>query len=136
MERGLLRHPGRAPHAGAAQEVHEHGLRLVVEVVGQGNHVAGDLPEDRVPRLARRGFQALARFADLYSVNGQRHFPGSAKLRAEPRPLVGIAREAVMDMHRGQLQPGKALQDVEQDDRIQAAGQADGNTQSSGPPLP
>ncbi len=99
--------------------------------MGQGDFLSGNLPENLVARAPRGGLQALAGFFNSYFSDCKRHAPALAELATERRPCVGVRAQSVVDVHRGELVAlGSlaALEEVQQDDRIDAAGQADGQT--------
>ena len=99
-------HAGRAAGTGAAGQVHQHRLCLVVHVVGQGDEVRAKLgleaPQLFIAQPSRRRFQAFPSLARL-----RRHIQaGAAKRYVQPlaqRPAErGVFRavrpDAVVDV--------------------------------------
>ena len=122
MEARALRHATGPTRSGAAQQVHQHGLGLVVELVSQREHVEGQLGERRIARRAGSGFQALPAFGDAHAAHRERHLQPLAQCAAEARPAVGVRAQAVMDVRRRHLLA--LCQRVQQHHRIDAAGEA------------
>jgi hypothetical protein len=120
----VLRHPARAARPGAAQQIHQHGLGLVVEVVGQRDDLRLVLPESCIARFARRGLQPLSCPADPDTHDFERNPELSAERATKLGPRVRVGAQAVMDVNRGDR---AILQLVQQNDRIDAAGERDGN---------
>src|SRR4029077_7579169 len=80
------RHAARAARAGAAQQVHQHRLGLVVEVVRERDAIRLRFAERLVACFARGGFEAFAFSNDPNFFDGQRHCKALAELAAEGGP--------------------------------------------------
>jgi len=137
-------HPSQPPRTGAAQEVQQHGLCLIVEVVAdrdpRGPLLVGHLFEKAVAhdpgrvlarsppqRLPCPGIRALDRRRD------------PERLAVAPHELGRLRRlrppQAVVKMRRVQLRPiqrTQAHQEVQQHHRIDAAGDRDDDPVPSG----
>jgi hypothetical protein len=124
------RHCRCALDARTAQQLQQHGFRLVVGMVRQRDEISGMPGQGRVAQLARGRFDAviIAQRRDVHAFDLQRDAVSRAKLDAEIRPGVGIGADAVMDVQGGKA-PFEAwreeMQQVQQHDRIHAAAQAD-----------
>jgi hypothetical protein len=64
------RHAARPGRAGAAQQVHQHRLGLVVQVVRQEDDLEGGLLQDAVAGRPRRRLEPLARLRDAHAPHG------------------------------------------------------------------
>ncbi len=121
---------------GAAQELQQQRLGLVVGMVRDRDDVGIGRGERGVARGTRRRLEALAgRPRDPRPVHRQRDRPARALGGAELGPGVGIRREAVVDVQGGhgdrQLARERG-QRVEQHHRIAAARQRDGDGEAPG----
>jgi len=131
-QQDLASEPARRPHrrraarARAAQQVEEHGLGLVVELVRERDRVRAQPREHRAARLARRRLEAPARLRHADAAHGERHAPVAAQLPAEARPGVGVRAQPVVHVHRAQgvaVARREFAQQVKEDHRIDAAGE-------------
>src|SRR5688572_2494629 len=96
----LGQHAARALEPRAAQEIHQNGLGLVVEMVCERDAVGIGAGEDLVARLARGRLEALPLSSYLHLVNPERHAEPAAKFATERRPGVGIRTQTVVDVQR------------------------------------
>ena len=122
MKARALRHATRPARPGAAQQVHEHGLGLIVELVGEREHIERQLGERRIARLARGLFVSLGH---PHAAHGEWHTELAAQPPAEAHPAIGVRAQAVMDVRRRHLLALR--QRMQQHDRIDAAGEAHKN---------
>jgi len=80
-------HAARAAHACSAQQVHEHCLGLVVQLVRQRDRVGGRSPIDGMARLARRRLEPPAALrAHVDPALHERNAPVAAQRLAEALP--------------------------------------------------
>jgi len=125
-QRAQHRHAGHALQSRAAHELQEHGLGLVVEVVRERDVGLRARGVDAIARFAGGRLEAAARIArDLHALDGKRDAARSAEALAERGPAIGVGRQAVVNVHRGEGTAALARQRVEQHDRIHSAGKSD-----------
>ena len=126
-ERAHLRHRSDALQPGAAQQLQQHRLGLVVEVVRERDDRLVTPRVDGIARAARRAFQPLGGAAlDMHALDRERHAAFGAEALAECGPRVGVGAEAVMHVHRANGSPrlaAMARHEVEKHRRIEAAGE-------------
>jgi hypothetical protein len=121
-------HAARAAHARAAQEIHQHGFRLVVQMVRQRDDPCFQFTEYRVARFARGGFRPFAGFSHFDFMNRDGDVPGLAKPRAKPGPGIGVGAQPVM--HMDGRNAGMVFEQVKQNHRVHASGERHGNALS------
>src|SRR5688572_23657592 len=83
VEFRLARHAASSAPACSTQEIHEHGLGLVVEVVREHQDLFRNLLEHVVSGGTRSRFQALAALLDFHFLDRERNAPALAELAAE-----------------------------------------------------
>ena len=124
-----LGHALEPPHARAAKDAHEYGLRLIVRVMGEQHTVALPRPDKSVQHaVAQLPCRLFQRKTALPSVRGRVHvkdFALHAALRGKRlrkrRILKGrLAPDAVFDVYGEKVRP-RALQQIEKRDGIPAA---------------
>ncbi len=101
-QRPPRRHPRQPPNPGSAPEAHQQGFHLIVPVVGGEQYFIGlELLNERlITRFTRSVFQSLAVFLNIDGHDVQRHAELFTQCFAVTLPLVGIRRQAMMNMHR------------------------------------
>src|SRR5688500_8607703 len=100
LEPGFRKHSAGPTPSRPAQQVHENGLGLVIEVVGKRDAIGIGFRKSVVPRLARRRFQTFSVASDLDPAHGERNSPSLAQRAAERRPRIGVRAQAVVDVNR------------------------------------
>ncbi|MCY1492485.1 hypothetical protein D9M68_262910 [compost metagenome] len=105
VQRAQRWHASHAGHAGTAEQPQQHGLDLVVLVVGKQQQARAAVGAHRrqrgIARAARGRFHALSRFGlHRYPPHEIADLPLRAQRCAEAVPVVGIRLQAVMDMQR------------------------------------
>ncbi len=94
------RHRRESFHPRAAQQLQEHGLSLVVLVVGERD-VIGFLRKQRViTRRARCGLETVTAFY-VHADHPQGYAAGTADRAAERSPAAGIGADLMIDVKRG-----------------------------------
>jgi hypothetical protein len=129
-------HRGEPVRAGAAQKLQQQRLGLIVGMVGQRHGVDVRGAQARVARRARQRLEGFAAAAlQVQPMRGQRHAALRTLRCAERRPVVGVRRQAVVDVDGGQreLVPrGAPDGGLEQHHRVDPARQGDGHTRTRG----
>src|SRR5207237_9800276 len=113
-------HAARAAQPGTAQQVHEHGFGLVIELVRKRNHVAFCFLKNSITGFACCRLEAFAALFDFHAMHRDGDAPGLAELLAEGGPGVGVGAQAMVDVDRGDT--AAILEEMKQDDGIDAAG--------------
>ena len=106
-ERGTGGHGGEPGNTGTAQQLQQHGLKLVVLVVGGEQHLVRPqgLRQRRVACQARRRLgrgTARTRYEDAAHFEGHTERSGAAP--AMRTPARGVRPQLVVDVHRPHLQ--------------------------------
>ena len=118
----------------AAQQLQQHRLRLIVGVMRQRDHVDVLREQTLVARVAGERLETAAAAArDLDAMQHERKLARGALGRAELRPAVGVRREPVMDMNRGErdcMARCERCHGVEQYHRIEAARKRHGHARA------
>src|SRR5258706_10315946 len=127
-ERRTRRHAARAAQPGAAQQVHQDRLGLVVQVMRERHEIRRSFPENLIARVARRSFETSSRLCNFYAVNRERYPPLPAEPAAEAGPFVGVRAEPMVDMDGAKrifFLALQAMKDVQERYRVDPARQPD-----------
>jgi hypothetical protein len=105
----------------------QKGFTLVVKMLCRHQHFAGHQrrTESLIARLTRVGLNPQPLIGERHPFNQKRYLPLLAYLSAVRHPIVGVRAEAVVNMHRPQLN-GRILfapanQAIQEHARIQPA---------------
>jgi hypothetical protein len=122
-------HAGQAGGAGAAQQLQQHGLGLVVEVVGGQQEVdavaAAHRAEGGVAQLARGRFDAAPALLDHDGALVEGRAKSGGRRGAMRGPGIGVGAEAMMDVEGEQGTARMRGRKTQQHHRIEAAAEGD-----------
>jgi hypothetical protein len=125
-QRAKLGHRRHALQSGAAHELQEHGLCLVVQVMRERNVGLGPRGVDRITQLAGGGLDSIGRLAiHVHAFDREWHLTRRAEIAAELRPAFGIGAQSMVDMHGSDRARTLSRHRIEQHDGIDAARETD-----------
>ncbi|MDD5249860.1 MAG: hypothetical protein PHY45_12790 [Rhodocyclaceae bacterium] len=123
-----LLHRRRAAQAGAAQQIEQQRLGLIVAMMRKYDPIVRRPRERRVACAPGGRLQAVRRIAfDLDAFHGEGNIPRRAQRTTVIFPAIGVGAQGMMDMERRQRNLAawrRVTQGMQQDDRIQTARQS------------
>ncbi len=128
------RHAGEPGDAGAAHQLQQQRLGLVVAMVRERDRVSAALSKRGVARFARGALDAESGVArDAHAHHFDRHAAAHAQCDAMLGPLIGGRIQSVVDVQCAQFErarAGKVGERIEQHHRIDAAREPDDESRS------
>ena len=132
--RAFGQHAGGTGDAGAAQQVKQDRLGLVIAMMRQRHRIGRARCEHRMTHSARGGFQAFAAVARHFDANNvKRNRTGTAELSTELGPAVSIRADTVMHVDSGKYErdaaSGQSMECMQEHDRIAPARERDAHAE-------
>jgi hypothetical protein len=112
-------------HTGTAQQTQEQRFCLIVGMVGNQDKIRRLFGEYGIAGLTRRRLKTLTIDHNADPANFERYGEPVTGRLAKYRPVIGVGRQTMMDMHGGQLESQRltqADQKVEQDGGVNSTG--------------
>ena len=121
-------HAARPFQSSAAQQIEQHGLRLVAEVMAERDRIRSCLEHGCAARFTRRRLKAIAFSFYFYLERLEWNPKVTAIARAEFLPVSRVGAQAVIDVNRRELVAETTrilVEYMQQDDGIDSARQTD-----------
>ncbi len=135
-EPARLWHRRQPLHPAATQQVQQQRFRLIVAMLGQQQRIAILRFKNRVARMPRGSLKPqLSLSLNAHALDPAFNIQRSGAATGEFSPVVGIRRQAVMDMDRRDFTRNffaAGRREMEQRNRIEPAGKSDAQTCRTG----
>jgi hypothetical protein len=131
----LRRHGRQARDASTAQQLQQDGFRLVIAMLREDQDIGIQTRKGLISRLPRCGLQTkTAMRPDVDRFNGERNTQVLAQTLAKNAPRGSVRTDAMIDVQgaeRKTSRGGQLGEKIQEDDRIDAPGEAHYDASSS-----